>query len=66
MRLASGGRIITKKTVHAVDRLHREAKLLLPRIAMTAIGYSLSIQDPIKFRTHNTIPVGDGITDFIL
>jgi hypothetical protein len=66
LRLASGERVVTGTTVHAVDRLHREAKRLLIRVGWTTGGHSIAIHGPIEMRTHDTIGVGDSITDFIL
>lgn len=66
VRLASGERVVTGTTVHAVDRLHRETERLLLRVARTTCSHSIAIHGPIVLRTHNAIGVGDGITDFIL
>lgn len=63
-----GERMVTRTTVHAVDRRHRVSQmLLLVRESGTATGQPVAIHGPIaELRTHNAIGRWDGITDFIL
>jgi hypothetical protein len=62
-----GERLVTRTTVHAIDRRHRISQVVLVRELGTATGQSVAIHGPIaELRTHNAIGRWDGITDFIL
>jgi hypothetical protein len=64
-----GERVVTRTTVHAIDRRDRVSQMmmLLVRESGTATGQPVAIHGPIaELRTHNAIGRWDGITDFIL
>jgi len=57
----TGERVVVR-TVHAVDRRHRESQMLL-----MAVGHAVPIYGPIaELCTHHTIGNRDGVTNLIL